>query len=357
MSERGNARGDPESAARPESGGIPSETTFNLARSKGQWEGSAHVPVLFDEVLEWMAPIPAGRYIDSTVGAGGHAWGILEASSPDGRLLGLDADPKALEVARARLAGFGDRVLLIHANFDTLETFAPAHGFDAVDGILLDLGLSSMQLADATRGFSFQEEGPLDMRFDPRQTRTAADLVNTLPADELADILWRYGEERYARRIARAIVAQRPIHTTQELVAIIEHAIPGRGRIHPATRTFQALRIATNDELGALERALPQAVSLLKPGGRLLVISFHSLEDRIVKQFFRETERDCICPPELPACVCDHEATLKVLTRKPIAPSAEEIERNPRSRSAKLRVAARLVSPGQSQAKRESIRN
>ncbi len=324
---------DRKKASRPE---VPPE------QHTGPVEGQHHVPVLYDAVLEWMAPISAGCYIDGTVGAGGHAWGILEASSPNGRLLGLDADPEALNIARERLAGFGDRAVLVHANFDSMETVAPAHGFDAVDGILLDLGLSSIQLADASRGFSFQREGPLDMRFNPQQPRTAADLVNTLPVDELADILWQYGEERYARRIARAIVAQRPVYTTQELVAIIERAVPGRGRVHPATRTFQALRIATNDELGALERALPQAVKLLKPGGRLLVISFHSLEDRIVKRFFREAERDCICPPELPACVCDHEATLKVLTRKPVTPSAEEIARNPRSRSAKLRVAARL---------------
>lgn len=301
-----------------------------------------HEPVLYHEVLKWLVPAPTGRYIDSTVGAGGHAWGILEASRPGGRLLGIDADPKALEIARERLAGFGDRVILVHANFDSLEAIAPAHGFDAVDGILMDLGLSSIQLADATRGFSFQEEGPLDMRFDPRRSQTAADLVNTLPVDELADILWRYGEERYARRIARAIEAARPIHTTRELVTIIERVVPRRGKVHPATRAFQALRIATNDELGALERALPQAVNLLKPGGRLVVISFHSLEDRIVKHFFREAARSCICPPELPVCVCDHTPTLRVLTRKPITPSAAEVARNPRSRSAKLRAAVRL---------------
>jgi 16S rRNA (cytosine1402-N4)-methyltransferase len=327
MSDRKKAKWHPK--AQPEPDGRPAQ-------------GPPHTPVLYDEVLDWLALTPSGSYIDGTVGAGGHAWGILEGSSPGGQLLGLDADPEALKIARERLAGFGARAILVHANFDSLETVAPAQGFHAVDGVLLDLGLSSMQLADATRGFSFQEEGPLDMRFDPHQTRVAADLVNTLPADELADILWRYGEERYARRIARAIVAQRPLQTTQELVAIIEGAVPRRRKVHPATRTFQALRIATNDELGALERVLPQAVNLLKPDGRLLVISFHSLEDRIVKRFFREAERDCICPPELPACVCDHEPTLTVLTRKPITPTAEEIKRNPRSRSAKLRVAARI---------------
>ncbi|MBS1252455.1 MAG: Ribosomal RNA small subunit methyltransferase H [Anaerolineales bacterium] len=307
-----------------------------------RWDESPHVPVLYDEVMAWLSPSSAGCYIDGTVGAGGHAWGILEDSSPGGRLLGLDADPAALELTRERLGQFGERATLTHANFDTLGTVAPRHGFKTVDGILLDLGLSSMQLANANRGFSFQAEGPLDMRFDPQQPRTAADLVNTLPADEVADILWRYGEERYSRRIARAIEAERPIHTTQELVAIIRQAAPARGRLHPATRTFQALRIATNDELGALERTLPQAVDLLDTEGRLAVISFHSLEDRIVKHFFKKAERDCICPPELPVCMCDHEPTLKVLTRKPVTPSADEVRRNPRSRSAKLRVAARI---------------
>lgn len=319
------------------------------------WDEPPHIPVLYDQVLESLALTSAGRYIDGTVGSGGHAWGILEGSSPDGQLLGLDADPAALEVARERLAGFGDRVTLVHANFEALAAVAKEHGFDTVDGILLDLGLSSMQLADATRGFSFQEEGPLDMRFDTRQSRTAADLVNTLPADELADILWRYGEERYSRRIARAIVDERPVNTTQALVDIIERAVPTRGKVHPATRTFQALRIATNDELGALERTLPQAVELLAPDGRLAVISFHSLEDRIVKHFFREAEQDCVCPPELPVCMCDHEPTLRVLTRKPVMPASEEVERNPRSRSAKLRIAARLANGnGTAQAQQHS---
>lgn len=345
------------------------------ARPQAPGDTPAHIPVLYAEVLEWLAPAPHGRYIDGTVGAGGHAWGILEASSPDGQLLGLDADPVALSIAHERLAEFDDRVHLVHANFGSLATVASAQGYavaDAVDGILLDLGMSSMQLDDQSRGFSFQEPGTLDMRFDPRQPQTAADLVNTLPVEELADILWRYGEERYSRRIARAIVAQRPIETTQELTAAIRQAlaaVPQRARIDPATRTFQALRIATNDELRTLERALPQAVDLLRrpvsedrpggqparrrtlsepehavegAGGRLAVISFHSLEDRIVKHFFRESAKECICPPELPICVCDHEPTLRILTKKPITASPEEVESNPRSRSAKLRVAERV---------------
>ncbi|HDD23863.1 MAG TPA: 16S rRNA (cytosine(1402)-N(4))-methyltransferase RsmH, partial [Chloroflexi bacterium] len=217
-------------------------------------------------------------------------------------------------------------------------------GYFPADGILFDLGLSSFQLADHTRGFSFGGDDPLDMRFDPTEGGpTAADLVNTLPVSELAALLWRYGEERSARRIAEAIVAARPIYTTGELVAIVKQvAGRKRERIHPATRTFQALRIAVNDELLLIESALPQAVEVLAPGGRLVVISFHSLEDRLVKRFMQRESRDCICPPELPVCQCHHHATLQVITRKPIRPSAEEVRVNPRSRSARLRVAMRV---------------
>jgi 16S rRNA (cytosine1402-N4)-methyltransferase len=222
---------------------------------------------------------------------------------------------------------------------------AAAHDFVPVDGILLDLGLSSLQLADADRGFSFLVDGPLDMRFDTISSdRTAADLVNHLSSEELADILYRYGEERQSRRIARAIVEARPLRTTRELVGVIEQAVGRRrGRLHPATLVFQALRIAVNEELIALESALPQAVDLLSPGGRLVVIAFHSLEDRIVKRFMRRESQDCICPPELPMCTCDHEATLSVITRKPIKPTDEEMRGNPRSRSARLRIAERRV--------------
>ena len=211
-----------------------------------------------------------------------------------------------------------------------------------MDGILLDLGLSSMQLGAAERGFSFQLDGPLDMRFDPSQTTTAADLVNTLPMEKLADILFRYGEEPRSRRIARAIVAERPISTTGELAALVSASVGRRRRIHPATRTFQALRMAVNEELGCLAAALSQALRLLTSGGRLAIISFHSLEDRLVKQFFRNEARDCLCPPEVPVCICDHRAALGIVTRKPIRPSAEEVAANPRSRSAKLRMAYRL---------------
>jgi 16S rRNA (cytosine1402-N4)-methyltransferase len=283
-------------------------------------------------------------YVDCTVGAAGHAQGILQQSAPDGRLLALDVDPQALDTARRRLRSFGERVVLIHASFSELASVAGEASFETVDGVLFDLGWSSLQLADPSRGLSFQKDGPLDMRLDPRLNRTAADLVNRLPMDALADLLRKYGEERRARAIARAIVRARPVRTTRQLADIVAATIGRRreGRIHPATRTFQALRIAVNDELSALEAALPQAVSLLRPGeGRLAVIAFHSLEDRIVKNFIRREERDCVCPPEQIVCVCNHQATLRRLTKKPIVPGADEIRRNRRSRSAKLRLAVR----------------
>jgi 16S rRNA (cytosine1402-N4)-methyltransferase len=296
---------------------------------------------LLDDVLKIFNPRPGQRFMDGTIGAGGHAEAILQASSPDGRLLGLDADPAALRLARERLAPYLGRFHLENASFTRLAAVAHTHGFAPVDGILLDLGLSSMQLTASERGFSFQSEGPLDMRFDPRSPTTAADLVNRLPQEELADVLYQYGEERRSRAIARAIVAARPLHTTQELAGVVARAAGGRDRskIHPATRTFQALRIAVNDELEALRETLPQAVSLLAPGGRLAVISFHSLEDRIVKNFFLQESKDCLCPPEQLVCTCGHRATLRIITRKPITAGSSETQANPRARSAKLRVA------------------
>lgn len=303
-----------------------------------------HVPVLYEEVLTYLAPRPGGRYIDATVGGGGHAEGILERSAPDGRLLGIDRDPAALEVARARLARFGDRVVLVRGSFRHLRSLAESCTFTSVDGILFDLGYSSLQVEDPRRGFSFHAEGPLDMRFGPDTPVTAADLVNTLPEEELADLIYRYGEERYARRIARAIVRHRPIRTARELGELIERTVGRRGgRLHPATRTFQALRIAVNEELEALAEALPQAVTLLKPGGRLVVIGFHSLEDRLVKRFLKQEATDCLCPPHVIVCQCGHRATLRILTKKPVTPSEEEVKRNPRARSAKLRAAERLA--------------
>lgn len=301
-----------------------------------------HYPVLYNEVMEYTQLQAGGRYIDATVGTGGHAVGILERSAPTGRLLGLDQDPTALDIASERLDHFGERVLLVQRNFRFLRDVVQQHNFGPVDGILFDLGYSSVQIDDHARGFSFRSDVPLDMRFDPDAPTTAEDLVNHLPQDKLADLIYEYGEERHSRRIARAIVANRPISTARELADLIEATLGRRERIHPATRTFQALRIAVNDELGALEEALPQAVEVLEAGGRLLVISFHSLEDRIVKHFFRRESKDCICPPHILVCECDHVATLKIITRKPVTASEEEIAANPRARSAKLRVAERL---------------
>ena len=306
-------------------------------------EGAGHVSVLLEEVLAALRPAPGGKYIDLTVGAAGHARALLERSSPTGRLLAIDADPQAVEYARAVLAAFGERAVVRQGFFDDLAALARGEGFVAVDGIVADLGLSSRQLAAGERGFSFQYEGPLDMRLDPSsQTTTAADLVNGLAERELADLFYRYGEERQSRAIARAIVRHRPLHTTTELAALIARTVGQHGRIHPATRVFQALRIAVNDELGALERMLPQAIDLLAPGGRLAVIAFHSLEDRIVKECFRREARGCICPTEALVCTCGHRPRIQTLTRRPIVPSAEESAKNPRSRSARLRVVEKL---------------
>lgn len=307
-------------------------------------EKTSHIPVLLDEVLKGLNLHPGQRYIDGTLGAGGHAEAILQAIAPDGQVLGLDADPVALNSARQRLAPYNDRVHLVNANFSQLATIAHSYDFVPVHGILLDLGLSSMQLGDAERGFSFQNEGPLDMRYDPSGPITAADLVNNLSQSELADLLYRFGEERRSRSIARAIVAARPVRSTRELADVVARAVGGRrgARIHPATRTFQALRIAVNDELGTLSSALSEAMTLLAPGGRLAVISFHSLEDRIVKNYFVQESKDCICPPEQLICTCGHQATLRIITRKPIIASSDEINVNPRARSAKLRVAERM---------------
>lgn len=301
-----------------------------------------HVPVLFTEVLDWLQPAPGGRYIDATLGLGGHAAGILERSAPDGRLLGIDRDPQALKLAQQRLAAFGERVMIRCASFTDLLSVAREAGFDQVNGILFDLGVSSLQLDNAQRGFSFRASGPLDMRMGPDAEHDAAELVNTLPEEELARIIYEFGEERHARRIARAICSARPFHDTSSLAAVVARAAGPSGKIHPATRTFQALRIAVNDELGALQRALPQAVTCLAPYGRLVVISFHSLEDRIVKQFMQREMRNCICPPEMPVCTCGHRATLQLGTRKPVKASEDEVARNPRSRSARLRAAIKL---------------
>lgn len=302
-----------------------------------------HKPVLYHEIIHFLKPYSGGRYVDCTLGSGGHARGILEASHPDGYLLGLDVDPLALEMAKEQLAPFAKRTKLLRASYTTLRHQIEAMGWEHVDGILFDLGISSMQIEVAERGFSFLREAELDMRFDPEAPLTAADLVNNLSERELAEILYKLGEERQARRIAQAIVRSRPIKSTSRLAEIVSAVTRGsRGDIHPATRTFQALRIAVNRELESLRSALPEAISVLVPGGRLAIISYHSLEDRIVKQFCQTESKDCICPPQQPVCTCGHKATIKVITRKPVRPSQEEVSHNPRSRSARLRVAEKL---------------
>jgi len=304
---------------------------------------SPHQPVLYQEIIHALQPHAGGRYVDGTLGAGGHARGIMEASVPDGQLLGLDVDPQALAIARRNLAPYEDRIHLAQASYTSLSTQLVQLRWEAVDGIVLDLGASSMQFDTPERGFSFLHDAPLDMRFGPHAVQTAAELVNKYSERELADLIYQYGEERDSRKIARAIVRARPIHTTRELVAAIVSVAPRRGdRLPPATRTFQALRIAVNDELTSIEEVLPQAVTALKPGGRLAVISFHSLEDRIVKDFFREQSRDRVNPPYERIYEEERKATLKEVNRKPIVPSDEEMQTNPRARSAKLRIVEKM---------------
>lgn len=301
-----------------------------------------HLPVLYKAIITGLQPHSPGRYIDGTLGAAGHAAGILAESAPGGELLGLDLDPQALAIARERLAPFGERAHIVQASYTTMKEQATDLGWDVVDGIVLDFGVSSMQLDTPERGFSFLSDGPLDMRFNPKTGTSAADLVNSYAESDLADIIFRYGEDRLARRIARAIVANRPFTTTRQLADLILKSLGRPERIHPATRTFQALRIAVNGELDAVESVLPIAVGLLRSGGRLAVISFHSLEDRIVKEYFRRESRDCICPPRQPVCTCGHKASITEINRKPLEANEEEIQQNPRARSAKLRIAQKL---------------
>jgi len=302
-----------------------------------------HLPVLLDEAIEGLRARPGGYFVDCTVGLGGHAAAILERIKPSGRLLGIDADPEAIEVSQDELSNYGEAVTLANDNFVNLEAICKRYHFHPVDGVLFDLGVSSLQLDTAERGFSFQLDAHLNMRFDPRQGLTASDIVNTFSEQELARLIEKYGEERHSRRIARHIVQNRPVATTLELARLVEQALRSkRARIHPATRTFMALRIAANSELQNLEPALKQAIDLLRPEGRLAVISYHSLEDRIVKQFMRRAASSCLCPPRTVMCRCGHVPTLKVISRKVIKPTSLEIESNPRSRSAKLRIAERL---------------
>jgi len=304
-----------------------------------------HIPVLLQETIEALAVQPGGRFIDCTLGAGGHAAAILDRSSPGGQLLGIEAEPEVIEIARTRLETYSSSILLVNENFVDLEAISIKYDFLPVHGILFDLGLSSLQLNSHGRGFSFQHDAPLDMRLNPSQEVTAADIINTSSETELARLIKTYGEESYSHQIARRIVQERPINTTLQLAQTIEQAIGGRrGRLHPATKTFQALRIAVNHELEHLEAALKQAINLLGFEGRLVVISYHSLEDRIVKQLMQRESKDCICPPGVPTCVCGHKASLKLINKRVITPSQAEVQLNPRSRSAKLRAAERIIN-------------
>ncbi|PYT10633.1 MAG: 16S rRNA (cytosine(1402)-N(4))-methyltransferase [Acidobacteria bacterium] len=317
--------------------------------------GRTHRPVLLREALDALACRAGGLWVDGTAGAGGHAEAILHATAPAGRLVAIDRDADAVEAARRRLEAFGERAILRHADFRQLPLLLDEIGARTVSGILLDLGISSLQLDDPGRGFSFREDGPLDMRMDRSQTATAADLVNTLPEDRLASILKDFGEEPRARPIARAIVrarGQAPIRTTRSLADLVASVLPRRGpvRIHPATRAFQALRIAVNDELEGLSRLLEQAVGRLEPGGRIVVIAFHSLEDRLVKRTLRGLTRRCVCPRDLPVCACGRPGLVRLITSRPVRPSASEVRDNPRSRSARLRAAERLgATPGRAE--------
>jgi 16S rRNA (cytosine1402-N4)-methyltransferase len=306
-----------------------------------------HTPVLVTEVIEGLQIRPGGRYIDGTLGTGGHARAMLDASSPDGTLLGIDKDLAAIEVSRGVLRPYGKRATQVRDSFARLTSIARTHGFVPADAVLLDLGLSSLQLESSERGFSFQSEGPLDMRTDPSGEITAQRLVNELSQQELSEIIARYGEEPRARAIAREIVRQRPLSTTTELAEIVARTAGRRGRLHPATKTFQALRSAVNRELDDLSEVLPQTLEVLGPGGKLGVITFHSLEDRMVKRFMMRESKDCICPPEIPVCRCGHQKALEIVTKKPLRPSPAEISRNPRARSAKLRIATRVLSRGE----------
>ena len=306
-----------------------------------------HQSVLLPECVRYLNIDPAGIYVDGTLGLGGHAQAILE-NLPQGRLVGIDRDEQALAFARERLAPFGDRATLVKGNFGDLDAILDSLGIEKVNGMLFDLGVSSPQLDDKKRGFSYMQDAPLDMRMDGSAPLTARDILNGWPEADLRSIFWRYGEERYAGRIAAAVAKARqesPIETTGQFVDIIRKTMPAsalREKQHPAKRCFQAVRIAVNDELYELEQMLEQAPDRLLPGGRLLVISFHSLEDRIVKEAIHSRENGCTCPPDFPVCTCGFVQTLKSVTRKPVVPDGEELAANPRARSARLRIAERV---------------
>ena len=304
--------------------------------------GFHHIPVLVTETVEWLSVRPGGVYVDGTVGEGGHSAAILAASGPDGATLGIDRDPRSVDAARLRLTDYGARAQVVHGNYTEMSDLARQAGIERVDGILLDLGFSSRQVDAAGYGFSFQRDEPLDMRYDTVGS-TAADFVNHADERDVADVIYRYGEERRSRAVARAIVAARPITTTGGLASVIARALGGRrGSRHPATRTFQALRVAVNEELMHLQAGLDAALAVLKPGGRLVVISYHSLEDRLVKSWMDREAARCICPPELPVCACDHEPSVRFVRRRVVRPSPAETDNNPRSRSARLRAVERI---------------
>lgn len=311
-------------------------------------ERSAHVPVLLREVLEFLAPRTGATLVDGTLGAAGHTAALLDAVGAEGRVIGFDRDPQAISQARARFADLGTRFTAVHADYRELLPRLTELGVDAIDGMLLDLGLSSVQLDDPLRGFSFRMDGPLDMRFDPTHGESAAELLARLSAEELAQLLWRFGEERRARTIARAILRSRdrqPITRTTQLAELVAEALgpaARRERIHPATRSFQALRIAVNEELDGLRSLVGEITGLLRPAGRLAVIAFHSLEDREIKHGLRDEQSHCTCPPRLPLCTCGRPGRLRILTPRPVRPGEVEIVRNPRARSARLRAAERV---------------
>jgi len=303
---------------------------------------AAHIPVLREEVLRRLITTPDGVYVDGTVGGGGHSSALLDQLTAGATLIGIDADSDNLDIAEAQLHGYPQSIILAEANFGQLLAVLRREGIDRIDGLLLDLGLSTYQLDRPERGFSYMEEGPLDMQFSTSGTNTASEFVNTASEAEIRTVIRSYGEEKNARKIARAIIHRRPLRTTTDLREVVNEVTPEPYRIKTLSRVFQAIRIQVNRELEILEQTLTAAIPVLKPGGRIVVIAYHSLEDRIVKQVFKYAEQDCVCPPDLPQCMCDKEQTLRILTRHVVRPSEQEVRRNPRARSARLRAGERV---------------